>query len=298
MPFIIASFSQNLHETGQSVLGWLDHHGMNILLIILAAWIIRHFGANIIGRVLTHTVRSDLYPSKSDRQKRIKTLNTLAKAIMRVGVYVVAGILIMGEINPNYTTALFASAGLVTVAIGFGAKNLINDFISGMFIIYENQYRVGDVVEISDVSGVVTDVTIRTTVLRDFDGNVHHVPNGSIVVTTNKTIEFSQLNEDILVAQDSDLSLVERIINHTGEVLDSEPAFTKMIRDAPHFAGVNGYAAGGGISVKITAITSANDKYTVRSELYKRLTKTFRANNISIVSPLPPMLDPASPKKK
>jgi small conductance mechanosensitive channel len=275
---------------------WFDRHLVNILAILIGAWLLRRFGIGIVSRLLQRTVRSDIYPTKADREKRIRTLNRLVSAGMRIGVYLLAAILIIGEINPSYTTALFASAGLITVALGFGAQSMIKDFVSGIFIISENQYRVGDVVEIGGVSGTVEDVTIRTTILRDMDGNVHHVPNGVIQVTTNKTIGYSNINEDIVVSLDTDIDRLEHIINHLGEELAAKPEFKSKILEPPHFASIRGYGQTG-LVIKITGKTSAGSKWNVRSEMYRDLHKAFDKYKIKIIS-LPTPGAPAKSKSK
>lgn len=260
---------------------WFDEHLVNILAILLAAWIIRRFASSIISNIVNKTVRTDIYPSKIDREKRIKTLDTLVIAIVRVGVYIIAAILLVGEINPQYTTALFASAGLIGVALGFGAKDLINDFMSGIFIITENQYRVGDVIETNGVDGVVEDITIRTTVLRDLDGNVHHVTNGSIKLTTNKTLGYSRVNENVVVGYDTDIAKLEEIINHVGEELAADPKFSPKIVEAPSFLRIDGFAEDGMI-VKILAKTVSGEQWEVKGELYKRLKRAFDKHDIEI----------------
>ncbi len=272
-------------QSGHSLGDWLNLHFMNIILILIGGWLLHRFGSDILKRVISRTVRPDLYPTKVDREKRIKTLESLSKAVVKVGVYALAGCLIVGEINPSYTAALFASAGLVTVALGFGAKDLINDFMSGIFIITENQYRVGDFVEIAGVSGTVEDVTIRTTILRDLDGNVHHVPNGVIDVATNRTMGFSRLNEDLTLVVDSDLALVEHVINHVGEKLAAKADFAHSIKVAPHFTDVLGYTPTG-ITIKITGTVVAGEKATIKTEFYKLLSKAFVANDIELAGPL------------
>ncbi len=272
-------------HAGHSLGDWLSLHAMNIILILIAAWLLHRFGANILKRIISRTVRPDLYPTKVDREKRVKTLESLTSAVARVGVYALAGSLIVGEINPSYTAALFASAGLVTVALGFGAKDLINDFMSGIFIITENQYRVGDFVEIAGVSGTVEDVTIRTTILRDLDGNVHHVPNGAISVATNKTMGYSRLNEDITLAPGSDIERAEHVINHVGEQLAAKADFEHSIKEMPQFGGVLGYGPTG-IIIKINAKVSTGEKMVVKTELYKLLSKAFAANDIELAGPL------------
>lgn len=274
---------------------WLDDHLINIIAILIGAWIIRRFGAGAVSRVLRYTVRPDLYPTVIDRNKRVKTLNSLVTAVMRVGVYVIATILIIGEINPTYTTALFASAGLIGVALGFGAQSLIKDFISGMFIITENQYRVGDTVDIGGVQGIVEDVTIRTTVLRDLNGHVHHVPNGIIQVTTNKTIGFSGINEEIVVASATDIPQLEHVINHAGEQLAAIPELQAYITEAPAFSQVMGMTANGMV-IKITGKTTPGDSWRVKSELYRILKRDFDKNKIKLGMPLVPF--PTASKKK
>ena len=265
------------------IVAWLGQHGLNIALILLGAWLLHRYGARLLSKIISHTVRPDLYPSRIDREKRLKTISSLAGAIVKSAVWVIATILIIGELNPAYATALFAGAGLVTVALGFGAKNLINDLISGIFIITENQYRVGDVVEIAGVNGVIEDVTIRTTVLRDLDGHVHHVPNGSITVTTNKTLGYSGVNEDIVFEFDTDIDRLTHVINHVGERLAAKPEFKDKITEPPHFDSFTDFGVAG-IVVKVVAKTGAGDQWAVKSELNRMLFKAFKANDLHVAN--------------
>lgn len=282
------NFAINLNDSfsrlDDQFLQWIELHFVNIIVILIGAWLIRRFASKVISRLFHYTVRPDLYPTKSDREKRIKTLNTLVTAVVRVGVYIVAVIMIIGEINPSYMTALFASAGLIGVALGFGAKDLVKDFTSGIFIITENQYRVGDVIEVSNISGVVEDITIRTTVIRDLDGDLHHIPNGSIVVTTNKTLGFSRVNENILVAYDTDIDRLEHVINHVGETLASDAEFKSKIISPPKFLRIDGFADSGMI-VKILGDTMSGEQWAVKGELLRRLKVAFDKNNIELPYP-------------
>jgi small-conductance mechanosensitive channel len=269
-----------LEALSASVGAWLGEHLLNILVILFGAWLLRHFGARLISRMLGFTIRPDLYPTKADRQKRLETLNSLGTAAMRVTVYIVAGIMIISELGIN-TGPIIASAGVIGIALGFGAKSLIQDFLSGIFIITENQYRVGDIVEIGSVSGIVESVTIRTTVLRDLNGHVHHVPNGTIQVTTNMTADFSQINEDIVVGLDTDMQRLERIINHVGQELSADVEFKKQITEAPYMYRMEGYDANG-IIVKVLAKVQPGMQWDIKSELYKRLKVAFEKNDIEI----------------
>lgn len=285
-------------ELADLVGAWFSEHIVNIIAIVIGCWFVYKFGAKLIARILKHTIRADLYPTKNDREKRIRTLNTLIGASTKVAAFVLGIFLIVGEINPSYTAALFASAGLITVALGFGAQGLIRDFMSGIFIITENQYRVGDVVEIGGVAGTVEDVTVRTTVLRDLNGYVHHVPNGFIDVSTNKTIGYSRINEDMVLGFDSDIDRVEHIVNHVGKEMAADVKFKNLILEAPEFASVKGYAVNGMI-VNILGKTEAGEQWAVRTEMYRRLKKAFDKAGIEVTNlPVGLTATPGKPKKK
>ncbi len=280
--------SRAVHHLGD----WLYDHGIDILIILIGAWILRHFSAKIINNLLRHTLRSDMFPTKGAREKRLKTLSSMTNAIVQIAISGVAIILIIGIINPNSANALFASAGLITVALGFGAKDLINDFITGIFIISEGQYRVGDSVEIAGVSGVVEAVTVRTTVLRDLDGNVHYVPNGDIIVATNKTQGYSLINENIAFAPDTDIERLTHVINHVGEELAANPDYKNKIKEAPHVAQVVGYGPTG-VILKVTSKVGESDKFAIKSDMYRELHKAFAKNDIKVALQPVPVAVPA-----
>lgn len=286
--------AEKVRGVGHLLGDWLYLHAVNIIIILLIAWILRRFSAKILSSFLKNTIRSDMFPTKGAREKRLKTLTSMANAITQVGIALVAVILILGEINPNYANVLFASAGLLTVALGFGAKDLINDFVTGIFIITEGQYRVGDAIEIAGVSGVVEAVTVRTTVLRDLDGNVHYVPNGDIIVATNKTLGFSRINENIAFDTKTDIERVTHVINHVGEEMAADPDFKNKIKEAPQVAQIVGYGPTG-LVIKVTATTGESDKPAIKSALYERLHKAFAKNDIIVA--LQPILPPTAPKK-
>ncbi len=281
---LLSTILSQLTEIANLLGEWLGEHLINIIAILIGAWIVRHFSAGFISRLLKRTVRPDLYPTKVDREKRIKTLDSLIGAFVRLTVFIVAAILIIGEINPDYTTALFTSAGLIGVALGFGAKDLVNDFISGIFVITENQYRVGDVIEIGGQSGLVEDITIRTTILRDLSGNVHHVPNGTIGITKNMSLGFSRINEEIMVAYDTDIAKLEHVINHVGEKLAADPEHAHKIIVAPKFVRIQEFADSG-IIVKILGKVVAGEQWDIAGEYRKLLKTAFEKNHIEIPYP-------------
>ncbi len=273
--------SKKLDEIGDTVSAWFSAHAFNILVILLVAYVVRRVITLLIGRFLQRTIRKDLYPTERDRKKRIQTLDGLVSAIVRVGTWFVAAIMIINEIGID-TGPLVASAGVVGIALGFGAQSLIKDLVTGIFIISENQYRIGDVIRIGTESGTVEAITIRTTILRDLDGNVHHVPNGSIVVTTNMTSGFSRINEDVIVPADTDIAKVERIINQVGQELTGKEKFHKSIIEAPNFSRVDGFVTNGMI-VKVLGKVVDGEQWEVKGEFYRMLRKAFDKEGISLI---------------
>lgn len=274
------NISQKLDQIGDTISAWLSDHFVPIITILIFAYILRRIVTVLISRSLQRTIRKDLYPTERDRKKRIKTLGDLVSAVVRVGTWFVASLMIINELGIN-TAPLMASAGVVGIALGFGAQSLIKDFVSGIFIISENQYRIGDVVQIGTETGTVEGITIRTTILRDLDGNVHHVPNGSIVVTTNMTSGFSRINEDVIVSADADISEIEKIVNNVGERLADMEKFHKKIIDPPTFARVDGFVANGMI-VKILGKVVDGEQWAIKGELYRQLRKDFDKAGITL----------------
>ncbi len=270
----------SLQFLGNSIAQWMDQHLINILIILIGAYVLRKFGTKFLCKLMHKTVRHDLYPSETDRKKRIKTLDNLIGAMVKAITWLVAIFMIVGELGLN-TAPLLASAGVLGLAIGFGAQSLVKDFVTGIFIITENQYRIGDVVQIGAVKGTVEAITIRTTIVRELNGDLHHIPNGTITVTTNKTMGFGSINEDLTVARDTDLGELEHIINHVGEEVAAVPELKNLVKEAPHFSSVKGFDASG-IVVKILGKTSTGDAWQVRSEFYKRLVKALDKHNVVV----------------
>ncbi|MBP7767175.1 mechanosensitive ion channel family protein [Candidatus Saccharibacteria bacterium] len=293
---MIESILNGTNESAQRILDgltqWVSQHGFNVIVILIFAWFLRRFGTKLSKRIITHSVRLKSYPTKADRDKRIKTLQGLSSAFIRFTVYFVTIFMVVGQINPAYTTALFASAGLVTVALGFGAQSLVRDLVSGMFIVSENQYRIGDEVELQSgvwnksQSGRVESISLRVTTLRDLDGNLHHVPNGSIGYTTNKTIGFSRINEDITVAFGTNIDKLAEIVEKVGKQMVESPEWTGKITQAPFLDSVRKFDKDG-IVVKILGRTTPADQWNIRADLYKRLIDQFAKHKILLAGQKP-----------
>lgn len=272
-----------LDELPQRFDGWLDRNYTSLFkigLVVVISWLASRFATSFVHRLLERTVRDDMYPTKNDREKRVKTLTGLGSALIRFLVWVTSGIVIINLLGVN-TAPFLASAGILGVALGFGAQKLINDLVSGVFIISENQYRVGDFVELEGVAGVVEEITIRTTVLRDLNGAVHHIPNGSIVITTNKSMGFGQINLDIAVAPETDLKLLEHLINHAGERIASQVDIKDEIIEPPKFIRVSDFT-GTAVTVKVMGKTAGGKQLEIKSAFFTELKHSLDEHKIKL----------------
>lgn len=282
---------------------WLQTHGINIIIIIFGAIAAKMIISAIIHGVLLRGVRTH-FGNETDRKKRLATLEGLIDAVLKLSVFLIGTLMIISELGIN-TGPILASAGVAGVALGIGAQSLIRDFMSGFFIIAENQYRVGDVIDVFTnvggikLTGTVEAITVRTTLVRDLDGMLHHIPNGSIMVASNKTFGLGRINEDIVVDPDTDLKKLETTINRVGKELAADEAYEKRIRKAPRMAEVTGYNERG-VIVKILGDTSPGSQWDVRSELYRRLRPALKKDSVSILfTPVGPAAEvPAAKKTK
>ena len=179
---------------------------------------------------------------------------------------------------------ILAGAGIVGVAVGFGGQYLIKDVITGLFIILENQYRIGDVVKIDGTEGVVQDITLRKTTLRDMDGTVHHINHGSIVLVSNLSKDFARVNIEIGIAYDTDLEHLIRVINRTGTELAEDPVFRESIISPPKFLRVQRFDQSA-IIIKILGDTKPLKQWEIAGELRKRLKIAFDKEGIEIPFP-------------
>ena len=220
--------------------------------------------------------------SDDDIAKRRDTLNSLFTVIWKVLLVVVAGALVFEQLFPRVNLApLFASAGLLGVAIGFGAQSLIKDFLSGVFIIVENQYRVGDIVDIEGAAGTVERVTIRSTVLRDGSGNVHFLPNGTINHVINKTLGYSRVNFTLTVDPETDIDKLSKLIDEVGTKLAEDEAWKDKVLEAPHFMNIGAFSDVA-LEVTISGKTTPSQQWAVTGEMRRRLLKTFTRHHIEL----------------
>lgn len=285
-----------LTTLGNDISNWLSQHLLNIVIILVGTWVLRFFLIRLLQGIVNATVRRDMFPNEHTRHKRTQTLNSLVSAVVRVGTWVLAIVMIVSEMGVNMGP-LLASAGFVAIVLGIGAQSLIKDFVSGIFIISEDQYRIGDTIKVGSVQGEVEAITIRTTILRDIDGNVHHVPNGTISVSTNMTNGFNRLHEEFTVPVGTDLHQLEHIINHVGTQLAHKHELQGKILDAPRFVRVTGFD-NAGYRVKVMGTTAEGENDVVQGAFYSLLLTALNKYGIKVLSDQQVTVHQAQPAKK
>jgi small-conductance mechanosensitive channel len=267
-----------------AVYAWLLDHGIRILIIAVVAAVLWFALSKFLPPVVRRAVsRTGYRESKAGIEKRTSTLVSVFTGIGRVFIVAVAIMMALEEAGIPVAPVL-AGFGIAGVAIGFGAQYLIRDLIAGIFIILENQYRVGDVVNVAGIGGLVEDITLRKTVLRDLDGIVHHVPNGEIKTASNYTRHFSRVNLNISVGYGTDLDHAISVINGVGKEIAEDEKWRKIIKSPPQVLRVDNLGESG-IDIKILGDVEPIRQWDVMGELRLRLKKAFDAEGIEIPWP-------------
>lgn len=202
------------------------------------------------------------------RRQRAATMGSLLRSITTVAVVVVATLTIAAQCGIQLGP-IMASAGVAGVALGFGAQSLVKDYLSGIFMIFEDQYGVGDVIDTGEAIGTVEEVTLRITRLRDANGVVWYVRNGEIVRVANRSQGWSTSLVDIPVAYDSDIHTVTHVLEDVVDALEADPEWSEKLIERPNVAGVES-VAGGTMTFRIIAKTAPNENFGVSRELRRR----------------------------
>lgn len=262
---------------------WLQESGLRIAIIIILAYIIRKLIGLFLEKVVRRLVVSSRFSSKAAEKKREDTIITIVNGTLNVLILLIALLMILEEIGVAIGP-LLAAAGIAGLAFGFGGQYLIRDIISGLFIILENQYRVGDVVCFDDTCGLVENISLRMTTLRDLDGTVHHVPHGEVKKVSNLSKGYARVNMDIGISYDSDLEKVEEVVNRVGKDLSEDPEWKDSIIKPPQYLRVDKFADSS-IIIKILGETKPMKQWDVAGEMRKRLKTTFDLEGIEIPFP-------------
>lgn len=253
---------------------------LHIVLIVVMAWT-----AIVISQRLIRTFRQRITRGMDDREQivRAETLGRVFRYITSVIVSVIAVTLILAELGVAVAPILGA-AGVVGLAVGFGAQSLVKDYFAGLFILLENQIRLGDVVGIADKAGLVEEVTLRYVRLRDYEGNVHIVSNGLITTVTNMSRGFAQSVVDVGVAYREDTDEAVGVMREVGAEMRADPVFGPKILDDLDVAGVDKWDDSA-VILRCRFKVQPLEQWNVRREFLRRLKKAFDARGIEIPFP-------------
>jgi small-conductance mechanosensitive channel len=290
---------------------WILGTPLTILLIVVVALVSRALAHRVINGVVRTMVsggherpgaerRSALTPGMSSlqllnerRRQRAETMGSILRSVVSAFIFGLAFVLVLGELGVDLAP-IVASAGVLGVALGFGAQTLVKDFLSGVFMILEDQYGVGDVIDTGFGTGTVEEVGLRVTRIRDVNGVVWYVRNGEILRIGNRSQGWSLAVVDLAVPYDQDLDVVRGLLDDVGDGMLEDPDFEARLLEPPTLAGVES-VAGDAVTIRVTARTAPQESLTVARELRERLKDRFDAEGITMpVVPRFPMAPPAT----
>lgn len=273
----------NWNDWASQVWPWIMDHGPRIVIILAGAYLLHFLAKRFIVKLVRVTVTIDRHQTEAAEKQREDTLISIFIWTEQVVLVLMVIMLMLHEINIPIGPML-AGAGILGLAVGFGGQYLIRDFFTGFFMILENQYRIGDYVGLDQTTGLVEDISLRMTTLRDTDGTVHHVPHGDIRRVSNFSKDFARINLNIRIGYHTNLEKVIEVVNQTGVELAHDPTWKEAILKAPQFLRVEDFLESGMV-IKILGDTLPLRQWEVTGELRKRLKVAFDREGIEI--PLP-----------
>ena len=254
-------------------------HGVRIVLILIAAIVLQSVASRLIRTFRTFMERRD-----PGQQSRIQTLGRVFRYIAAVVIWLLAGMLVLGELGISVAPVL-ATAGVAGLAVGFGAQSLVKDYFTGFFLLLEDQIRQGDVVDFGSQSGVVEEVTLRYVRLRNFDGHVFFVPNGEIKVVKNMTRDFAQAVIRVGIAYREEVDEAFEVMKEVGKEMREDPVFGPNLAADLEIIGVDEW---GDSSVNLICrlkVVPPIQQWSVRREFLRRLKHAYDARGIEIPFP-------------
>jgi small conductance mechanosensitive channel len=270
----------NFADILNSVKIWALTTGVKIVLIVIVSLVIIKVVKVALKRLSPVFLK---HGKDEEAEKRAKTLTSVIQNVIIILVLVVAAITIIGQLGIEIAP-LLATAGIAGVAIGFAGQSLIKDFINGFFLLLWDQIRVGDYIKISDKQGLVEMINLKMTVIRDFNGNVHYIPNGIIDVVTNMTKDYSRYLFEIGVAYREDVDEVVDVIKEIDEGLRKDPVFEEHILEPIEILGLDKFADSA-LIIKARTKTKPLKQWQVAREFNRRLKKKFDEQGIEIPFP-------------
>ena len=275
-------FGNILHEWQNYFVAWTRDRAPKLIVILLLAFVfVRVLGA-ITRRVVAFAERR-----APDGLQRAQQVRTVAEVIRSGGVFLIVFFTLMAALKDGFNIniePLLASAGIVGLAIGFGAQTLVKDVINGFFILVENQFQVGDVVRISGVSGKVEEITMRRTVLRDGDGTLHIIPNGAIQLVSNTTRDWSQVTLQVAVDYSENSDRVVQLLQSVAREFHEDSAFKQDLVSEPQVPGID-RVRGQEVDYLVLVKVRPGRQYDVARDLRRRIKASLEANKVKAGAP-------------
>ncbi len=262
---------------------------MAILVLVLGGLLVRWLASRLVDRLVGRITSG---PLNERRQVRARTMGSLIKSIATTVVVFVVLLMIIDELGYSIGP-IIASAGVVGLAIGFGAQSLVKDYISGMFMIFEDQYGVGDSVDLGTATGTIEAVGLRVTRLRDVRGTVWYVRNGEILRVGNMSQSWARTVLDVGVSYQADIDHVRAVLREVAHEIWEDPAYEGKIIEEPEVWGVEALA-GDVVTVRVTMKTSPNEQSGIARVLRERIKSRFAIEGIEMPAPQRPVGPPLS----
>ncbi|MGC9324151.1 MAG: mechanosensitive ion channel family protein [Desulfomonilia bacterium] len=258
---------------------------VHIALILIVAWVAAIILRKLINKMKTHLMEKSRFAKDlpEEANKRAETLTSLIRQAAFIGLWVIVALIILKELGIEIAPIL-AGAGVLGLAVGFGAQNLVRDVISGFFFILEDQVRVGDVAIVNGTGGLVEQINFRTIVLRDLAGVVHVFPNGTVSTLSNMTKSWSGYVFDLGVAYKEDTDTVVKIIEQVGKEMKRDATFGPLMLDEPEIFGVDKFGDSA-VVIKGRLKTKPIQQWTVGREFLRRIKYAFDKGGIEIPFP-------------
>jgi moderate conductance mechanosensitive channel len=273
-----ADLGSRFREVGD----WFLGSPLTIVIVVVMVVVLRRLSRRAVSRALTRAV-SHAAVRDPRAEARVTTISTVLTSSLNVAVASVGLLLVLGELGVNLAP-LIAGAGIVGVALGFGAQSLVKDCITGLFMLIEDQYGVGDVVDLGEASGIVEQVTLRVTRLRSADGTVWHVPNGVISRVGNRSQLWSMALLDIDVAYGSDVDAAGQVLLAAAQRVCSQEEFAPRVLEEPQVLGVEALRADG-VALRLRVKTEPGEQWALMRALRAEIKRSLDEAGFEIPFP-------------
>ncbi|MEX2209391.1 MAG: mechanosensitive ion channel family protein [Patescibacteria group bacterium] len=283
MPDVLRDLSDLAADIWNAVASWSINHWDEVAIVVAAAFAASWLSKRFIERLIRRFIRHRTFASEDAERKREDTLIRIFHGTAAAVIWLTALITLLGSFGVEIG-ALLAAAGVLGVAVGFGAQYVVRDILSGFFVLLENQFGVGDIICVDGKCGLVEDISLRLTTLRDLDGTTHFIPNGEIKIASSLSKDFSRVDLNVGVAYDSDLDHVIKVINRVGKRLSAAAEWKHDILKPPQFLRVDAFGDSA-IIMKVLGETKAARQWDVTGELRRRLKIEFDKEGIEIPFP-------------